>query len=280
MFVLTVMIAYWRFVLYKIGEFSMINKISKRMLRYYDEKGLLKPRKDEETGYRYYSDNDVELINNIKLLRKYDFSIEEIKDILVMDFNQLKIAYKNKIEVLEERTTEYFDVIEEMKAYIDSDSELNVINPYDIYIGIKKSFYGLCIRRVVDEYELELLIDELIESIDKIKPVLNGRYFAIFHPVEEETSDTFDVEVCQPILNEMEVKDDRVKFLESAECINTIHIGSYDTISYAYSALYNWARANGYSLVGPYIEKYYIDEYIGGNQNQFVTEVSVSVKKG
>ncbi|PFV82886.1 hypothetical protein COL05_09320 [Bacillus sp. AFS059628] len=33
------------FWLYKIGEFSRINKIYQRMLRYYDEEALLKPKK-------------------------------------------------------------------------------------------------------------------------------------------------------------------------------------------------------------------------------------------
>jgi DNA-binding transcriptional MerR regulator len=257
----------------------MINKISKRMLRYYDEKGLLKPRRDKETGYRYYNDSDVERSNKIKLLRKYDFSVEEIKEILVMNLSQLKSTYKNKIEMLEEKTSEYFDVIEEMKTYINSDFELNMINPYDIYIGKKESFYGLCIRRVVNEHELELLIDELMDVVDKIRPILNGRYFVIFHSVEEGNSDLFDVEVCQPILDKMEVKDYKVKFFESKYYINTIHIGSYDTISYAYSALHNWAHLNDYSLIEPYIEKYYVDEYMGVNQNQFITEISVSIKK-
>ena len=38
------------------GEFSQISRVSKRLLHYYDEIGLLKPANiDEATGYRYYS---------------------------------------------------------------------------------------------------------------------------------------------------------------------------------------------------------------------------------
>ncbi|WP_088835393.1 MerR family DNA-binding transcriptional regulator [Paenibacillus tyrfis] len=44
---------------YKIGEFSKINKISQRMLRYYDEKGLLTSKKDEANEYRFYSADDI-----------------------------------------------------------------------------------------------------------------------------------------------------------------------------------------------------------------------------
>ena len=40
----------------KIGYFSKLSRISIRMLRHYDEIGLLKPAEiDPFTGYRYYS---------------------------------------------------------------------------------------------------------------------------------------------------------------------------------------------------------------------------------
>ncbi|MEC0210063.1 MerR family transcriptional regulator [Paenibacillus ehimensis] len=55
--------------MYKIGEFSKINKISQRMLRYYDEKALLTPKKDEANGYRYYTSDDMKTVNRIKQLR-------------------------------------------------------------------------------------------------------------------------------------------------------------------------------------------------------------------
>lgn len=41
--------------MFKIGEFSKLTQVSTRMLRYYDETGLLKPAKiDSLTGYRMY----------------------------------------------------------------------------------------------------------------------------------------------------------------------------------------------------------------------------------
>ncbi|MGE6261108.1 MerR family transcriptional regulator [Heyndrickxia sporothermodurans] len=86
--------------MYKIGEFSKINKISQRMLRYYDEKELLKPRKDEMNGYRYYTNDDIAIVNKIKLLRKYLFSIDEIKNVLEMDFTGVKKKYQQKIAEL------------------------------------------------------------------------------------------------------------------------------------------------------------------------------------
>lgn len=42
--------------MFKIGEFSKLAQVSVRMLRYYDEAGLLKPAEvDPWTGHRLYS---------------------------------------------------------------------------------------------------------------------------------------------------------------------------------------------------------------------------------
>ena len=265
--------------MYKIGEFSTINKISQRMLRYYDEKNLLEPRKDKKNGYRYYTKDDIEIINRIKLLRKYNFSIDEIKNVLKMDSEDIKIVYQNKIDELSEQAIEYFYVIEELKAYIESNYTINIVNSYDVFFGIKKSFHALFLRSIVDEDGLELLIDNLNNSINKINPILNGKYFAIFHSVEERDFYLYDVEVCQPILVEKEVNDSRIKFFKKSHYISTIHIGTYDCISNAYAALYNWARSNAYILSGPYIETYYTDEYVSLDKNTFVTEVSIVVIK-
>ncbi len=42
--------------MFKIGDFSRIARVSCRLLRYYDEIGLLKPAQlERDSGYRYYS---------------------------------------------------------------------------------------------------------------------------------------------------------------------------------------------------------------------------------
>ncbi len=42
--------------MFRIGEFSKLTQVSVRMLRYYDEMGLLKPSEtDKFTNYRLYS---------------------------------------------------------------------------------------------------------------------------------------------------------------------------------------------------------------------------------
>jgi DNA-binding transcriptional MerR regulator len=50
--------------MFKIGEFSKLSQVSVRMLRYYDEIGILKPAEvDYFTNYRLYSTEQIMTLN-------------------------------------------------------------------------------------------------------------------------------------------------------------------------------------------------------------------------
>jgi DNA-binding transcriptional MerR regulator len=64
---------------FKIGEFSRIARVSCRLLRYYDELGLIKPaRIDSDSGYRYYSASQLPRLNRILVLRDVGLCLEQI----------------------------------------------------------------------------------------------------------------------------------------------------------------------------------------------------------
>lgn len=61
--------------MFKIGEFSKLTQVSIRMLRYYDEMGLLTPAQvDKFTGYRLYSTEQIRILHRIIFLRDIDFN--------------------------------------------------------------------------------------------------------------------------------------------------------------------------------------------------------------
>lgn len=69
--------------MYRIGEFSKINQVTVKTLRYYEKEGLLLPEFiDKDTNYRYYSSSQLKTIHSILSLKQAGFSIKEIKSIL------------------------------------------------------------------------------------------------------------------------------------------------------------------------------------------------------
>lgn len=62
--------------MFKIGEFSKLTMISIKMLRHYDEIGLLAPETvDSFTGYRYYSARQLEAAGKIQALKSMGFGL-------------------------------------------------------------------------------------------------------------------------------------------------------------------------------------------------------------
>ena len=69
--------------MFTVGEFSRLAQVSKRMLRYYDEIGLLRPiHTDKLTGYRYYSAEQLPDLNRILALKDLGLTLEQVQRIL------------------------------------------------------------------------------------------------------------------------------------------------------------------------------------------------------
>lgn len=71
-----------------IGELARLAQVSPRMLRHYDEIGLLRPeRVDPATGYRLYSIHQLGRLHRIVALRNIGFGLEQIRKILDEDIS-------------------------------------------------------------------------------------------------------------------------------------------------------------------------------------------------
>lgn len=76
----------------QIGEAADRTGLTQRTLRYYEEKGLLKPPSRMDGGFRLYSGDDMERIERIKELRDLlGFSLADIKEMIEADDVRLQI---------------------------------------------------------------------------------------------------------------------------------------------------------------------------------------------
>ena len=63
----------------KINEVEAIVGVTKKNIRFYEEQGLLFPRRNSENGYREYGEKEIAELRRIKLMRKLGIPIEEIR---------------------------------------------------------------------------------------------------------------------------------------------------------------------------------------------------------
>ena len=64
-----------------IGDVEKITGISKDRLRYYEEKNLIVPERNDENSYRSYDVNEVIKLFGIQLYRAMDMGIKEIQTV-------------------------------------------------------------------------------------------------------------------------------------------------------------------------------------------------------
>lgn len=65
-----------------IKEAEKLSGVSSRNIRFYEQKGLLKPARNEENDYREYFDEEIHRLKLIRALRMVDMPLEQIKQIL------------------------------------------------------------------------------------------------------------------------------------------------------------------------------------------------------
>jgi len=71
---------------FSISEAAKIVGLTSETLRHYDRIDLVKPcKKDQWSGYRYYSEQEIVRLNTIQALRCMDLSLKEIKKVLEYD---------------------------------------------------------------------------------------------------------------------------------------------------------------------------------------------------
>jgi DNA-binding transcriptional MerR regulator len=80
-----------------ISQVAELTGISTRTLQYYDEIGLLKPSELTSSGYRMYSDEVLQKLQQILFFKELDFKLKEINEILQKpDFDKVEAFKKQK----------------------------------------------------------------------------------------------------------------------------------------------------------------------------------------
>lgn len=75
---------------YSINKLAKISGVSSRTLRYYDEIGLLKPKRMTSSGYRIYGADEVDSLQKILFYKSFGIKLEEIK--VLLDKSQPEIT--------------------------------------------------------------------------------------------------------------------------------------------------------------------------------------------
>jgi len=269
----------------KIGDFSKLSLVSVRMLRYYEEMGLLKPvHVDTYTGYRYYSVDQLPRLNRILALKDLGLSLEQIAALLNggLSAEQLSGMLKLKRAELDQHITDEQLRLARVEARLRQIEQEAEMSQYEVIIKKVEPQLVASVRRTIpDPQMVGQMMETLFTTLEQqgVKPA--GAPCAIWHDKEHKEQD-WDAEVAVAVTQALpeggEVRTFHLPGVASMAC--TIHTGSYEGFPQAYNALMAWIEANGYQICGGMREFYLRGPGpVPTDPATYVTEIQVPVEK-
>ena len=84
-----------------IGKAAILSGLTVKTVRYYSDIGIIEPYIDINSGYREFSENDVAKLQFVGKARKFNFSLEECRELLALYENKDRPSKEVKLLTLE-----------------------------------------------------------------------------------------------------------------------------------------------------------------------------------
>jgi len=175
----------------RIKKVETLTGITSKNIRFYEKEGLLAPKRNRENQYRSYSKEDVVSLNKIKLLRKLDVSIVDIRELMAGE-QHLGTRIAHHINTLEEKKNELERAIAICMQITKEDVSLDSLD-IDYYLNEIEAA----------EKAGAKFTDIARDFVNKVKEKLPPKAKYWFEP-------------CEPILNGIEFEIELRKYARNA----------------------------------------------------------------
>lgn len=109
-----------------IGQASKATGVSAKMIRYYEQTGLIPAADRTSSGYRDYSDKDIHMLRFIRRARDLGFSVAEIGDLLGLwrdearQSAEVKRLAQGHIDTLEKKIADLQDMVNTLRTLVNA----------------------------------------------------------------------------------------------------------------------------------------------------------------
>jgi DNA-binding transcriptional MerR regulator len=261
--------------------------VSARMLRHYDDLGLLRPdRVDPATGYRSYGTAQLSRLHKLLALRDLGFTLEQIGELLAVEppVEELRGMLKLRHAEIEQR-------LDEEKARLGrADAHLRALEEPEVQVA----------RRVVVKTSEPLRVAESVGVAPDLGPAnitpvmmrlipqvltrlaeVDVRAGMLVVHIARRTDNADDVEVHGgfEIGNQHAVDIDTVRIVDmpQVQVASLVHEGPIEKVQPVYAAFLRWIEAAGYRLAGGSRELYH--DYNPADPAAGITELQLPITR-
>ncbi len=270
-----------------IGEFARLGQVSPRMLRHYDEIGMLRPeRTDPSNGYRRYGARQLSRLHRILAFRDLGFTLEQIREILEENppVEQLRGMLRMRQAQIEQTVDEERERLRRVEAHLRALEGSNTVDVQDIVIKqtqpiriAQSAARGLTHADIAPAFGR--LLPEVLAHLESVgaKPGISAAYYEDQNGTAEEGSIVLHAGFE---IGDQDVPDsDRVTVVDLpvVEVASVVHRGAMDGITTSWEALVRWTEVSGYRLAGDCRELYH--EWHEEDPARHVTELQQPIAR-
>ena len=268
----------------KIGEFSKLSRVSVRMLRHYDEIGLLKPAEiDRLTEYRYYREDQLPVVCRITALKDMGFALADIVRILAVYEDREALdgflaVRERELQDLAAETAHRLMLLDTARKRLRKEDAMN----YNVTVKTIPERYAATVRMIIPRYEEEGKIWKVLcEETDSLhlQPADPCLCAVTFLDGEFKETDV-EMEAWKTVRGQYP-DTEHVKFrtLPEVTVACCTFKGPYTCINEVIAAVASWIQSNGYEFDGPMFNIYHVSPKETKHPEEFVTEVCYPVRK-
>jgi len=192
----------------KVKEVAELVGISVRTLHHYDHIGLLKPETTTDSGYRIYSDDNLETLQQILFFRELDFPLKKIKEIIYSSLFNREEALEMHRRMLLKKRSQLDKMIQTIdKTMQHTKGEINMSNE-DKFLGFDFNYNPY--EQEARERWGDKAVDESNAKMKGNKKVFQEEFNAIYRDlaaIRHEESDSYvaqkGIKVWYDFLNRM-----------------------------------------------------------------------------
>ncbi|MBO4747290.1 MAG: MerR family transcriptional regulator [Clostridiales bacterium] len=260
----------------KIGEFSKLSRVSIRMLRHYDDLGLLKPAMiDEFTGYRFYKEEQLFVMGRITALKDMGFALADIAKIMDDYDNKEKLEQyltkqQQELRKISDETEYKLMLLDTARKRLRKEQSMS----FDVTTKVIPERYAATVHMVVPHYEDEgILWGKLQECKTPLVPADPCLAAAEFLD-KEYKEENVEIVVWMTVKGQYEDTENvKFKTLPEVKVASCVIKGSYEQMGEATATVASWIAENGFEVTGPMFNIYHVSPAQTQNPDEYVTEV-------
>ena len=246
----------------KIRDFARLAEVSMTTLRYYDEIGLLKPiRVDPETGYRFYTMDQLPHLHRILAFKELGLGLTQISEIL--DEGVSSEALQGMLRLRQAQLQQHLQAEQEqlvrIEARLRSLEQGSSLPVYEVVLKAVKPITGVSLHLTTTDLAYQAHWIDAIDTILKRYGVKPTDHLLVLQPESEDKDTPHSVEIVAPVdgrdattlTTRSERRLTRCELPAFPHMASILHHGPPALVMPAYQALGTWMENNAYTIVGP-----------------------------